>query len=72
MRVKRIPLLVTGLAFLFLTTACSAANDSNGDSAPGTAVPAATGVWDQGSKNSIVEECKIGRASCRERVSTPV
>jgi hypothetical protein len=48
-RVKRIPLLVTGLAFLFLTTACSASNESSGDSAPGKVVPAATDVWDQGS-----------------------
>ncbi len=69
MRVKRIPLLVIGLAFLFLTNACSATNDSNGDSASGTAVPAATDVWTQESKDLIVSDCSregsLSQAYCQ-------
>ena len=59
MKEKRIRLFAIGLAFLFLTTACSASNDSSGDSASSKDVPAASDVWDQESKDLIVEECKL-------------
>ena len=59
MKEKRIHLFAIGLAFLFLTTACSASNGSSGDSASGKDVPAASDVWDQESKDLIVEECKL-------------
>ena len=59
MKEKRIRLFAIGFAFLFLTTACSASNDSSGDSTSSKDVPAASDVWDQESKDLIVEECKL-------------
>jgi hypothetical protein len=58
-REKRISLLAIGLVLLFLSTSCSASNESNEDSASGSAVPAATDLWNQESKDSIVAECKL-------------